>query len=255
MIGPSENKKTGPKEDLEGKNSGTASEGDEAAGVPLVPLEPAIPREIVPLKANALTTLESVKVFMGIDLNEADPKRDAALSQLINAASAWLETTLGRKLGRNDYRERHTGTGTQRLVLEQYPIRVVSRVMDTDSGAEIDGYDWDDEDDIGVVYREDGWTYQGHIGGLARDYVAPRRYLMVEYTAGYILPKDATEEEPSDFPADLEALLWNMISQQWAIMDNDAAGLSAFSISDVSWTFDKEISGTWQSVISAYKRW
>lgn len=224
-------------------------------GVSIVPLKPATPRVIVPLKGNALTTLEAVKVFMGIDLDEVDPRRDASLSQLINAASAWLETELGRKLGRADYRERYVAPGSQRLVLEQYPIRTVKKVTDTDNDVELDGYYWDDDGHIGVVYREDGWTYHGHIGGLARDYIAPRRYLLVEYTAGYILPKDATEDEPSDFPSDLEAVLWNMIAQQWAIMDNDAAGLSAFSISDVSWTFDKEISGTWQSVISAYKRW
>ena len=55
--------------------------------------------------------------------------------------------------------------------------------------------------------------------------------------------------------ADLEAIVWYMIAQQWAIIENDAAGLSAFSISDVSWTFDKNISETWQSVISKYQRW
>ena len=222
---------------------------------PVEPVEPEKPIFKIPLRENALTTLEAVKVFMGIDLETEDPQQDAALSQLINSASAWLETTLGRKLGRRDYRQRYTATGTQRLVLEQYPIRKITKITDTDNDEEVTGYYWDDDGDIGVVYREDGWTYHGHIGGLARDYIAPRRYLLVEYTAGYILPKDATEEEPSDFPADLEAVLWNMIAQQWSIMDNDAAGLSAFSISDVSWTFDKEIGGTWQSIISAYRRW
>ena len=79
--------------------------------------------------------------------------------------------------------------------------------------------------------------------------------LMDEYEAGYILPKDATEDHPATLPADLEAIVWYMIAQQWAIIENDAAGLSAFSISDVSWTFDKNISETWQSVISKYQRW
>lgn len=94
-----------------------------------------------------------------------------------------------------------------------------------------------------------------HIGGLAYDYIAPRKYLEVQYVAGYILPKDATEDHPATLPADLEAIVWYMIAQQWAIIENDAAGLSAFSISDVSWTFDKNISETWQSVISKYQRW
>ena len=95
----------------------------------------------------------------------------------------------------------------------------------------------------------------GVIGGLAYDYIAPRKYLEVQYVAGYILPKDATEDHPATLPADMEAIVWYMIAQQWAIIENDAAGLSAFSISDVSWTFDKNISETWQSVISKYQRW
>ena len=62
-------------------------------------------------------------------------------------------------------------------------------------------------------------------------------------------------DSPSTLPADLEAVIWNMVAQQEAIIENDAAGLSAFSISDVSWTFDKNISETWQTIISKYRRW
>lgn len=102
-------------------------------------VEPEKPVFKIPLKDNALTTLEAVKVFMGIDLGTEEPQQDAALSQLINAASAWLETTLGRKLGRRDYRERYTASGTQRLVLEQYPVRNISKITDTDNGVSTSG--------------------------------------------------------------------------------------------------------------------
>lgn len=207
------------------------------------------------LRDNALTTLEAVKVAIGIDLAEEDAQRDAALVQLINAASAWLETKLGRKLGRQTYTENKVAPGTQRLTLEQYPIIGITSVTDTMSGAEVEGFDFSDEGEIGIVFRESGWTYRGHIGGLSYDFIAPRRYLRVVYTAGYVLPKDATAGEPATLPSDLEAIVWNMVAQQWAIAENDAAGLSAFSISDVSWTFDKNISQTWQDVISLYKRW
>ena len=177
------------------------------------------------------------------------------LTQRINAAAAWMETKLGRKRARQTSDEAHFGTGTQRLVLNQYPIISIQHIRDIRTGAEITGYDFVEEGEIGVVYREDGWTYYGHIGGLSYDYVAPRRYLTVDYTAGYVLPKDATEDDPCTLPADLEALIWNMISPQWAPIENDAAGLSAFSISDVSWTFDKNLSQTWQDVISLYRKW
>ena len=75
----------------------------------------------VTLRENALTTLDALKTSLGIDPDEEDAQRDATLVQLINAASAWLETQLGRKLGKSTYRQRYCGTGTQQLSLEQYP--------------------------------------------------------------------------------------------------------------------------------------
>lgn len=207
------------------------------------------------LKENALTTLDALKSYLCIDKSEDNPARDEALAQLINAASAWLETELGRKLKLTTYTQRYPAPGTQSLCLKEYPIVSVGYIRDRYNGEDITDYEIEDDGEIGVVFREDGWTYQGHIGGLSCDYISPRRYLEVEYTAGYVLPKDATDTQPATLPADIEAVVWNMIAQQWAILENNASGLSAFSISDVSWTFDKELSDTWQSVISRYKRW
>ena len=146
------------------------------------------------LRDNALTTLNRLKSFLCIPADEEDPEQDVALTQLINAASAWLETKLGRKLGRQTYTEPHIGTGTQRLVLEQYPILSIQHIRDNRTGADITGYDFVEEGEIGVVFREEGWTYYGHIGGLSYDYVAPRRYLTVTNgTAGAVALGDATD--------------------------------------------------------------
>ena len=208
----------------------------------------------VPPLVNLARAIKCLDVF-----GRHDPERAEFYAKKyyedINAASAWLETQLGRKLGKSTYRQKYCGTGTQMLSLEQYPIVSVERITDTFTGETITDFDFNETGEIGVLFREDGWTYRGHIGGLAYDYIAPRKYLEVQYVAGYILPKDATEDHPATLPADLEAIVWYMIAQQWAIIENDAAGLSAFSISDVSWTFDKNISETWQSVISKYQRW
>ena len=121
----------------------------------------------VTLRENALTTLDALKTSLGIDPAEEDAQRDATLVQLINAASAWLETQLGRKLGKSTYRQRYCGTGTQQLSLEQYPIVSVERITDTFTGETITDFDFNETGEIGVLFREDGWTYRGHIGGLA----------------------------------------------------------------------------------------
>ena len=70
----------------------------------------------VTLRENALTTLDALKTSLGIDPAEEDAQRDATLVQLINAASAWLETQLGRKLGK-------APTGKDIAVLEHSSYR------------------------------------------------------------------------------------------------------------------------------------
>ena len=98
----------------------------------------------VTLRENALTTLDALKTSLGIDPAEEDAQRDATLVQLINAASAWLETQLGRKLGKSTYRQRYCGTGTQQLSLEQYPIVSVERITDTFTGETITDFDFNE---------------------------------------------------------------------------------------------------------------
>ena len=167
------------------------------------------------LASNALTTLETVKEMMGIPTEESDPQVDNVLIRLINAASAWVETMTERKLGKNDYRQKCRGTGSQELVLKYYPIVSVQSVTEIGSGKVLppESYDFDEKGDIRVLYREEGWPHRGYPGGLSGDYLAPQRYLLVEYTAGYVLPKDATADSPCTLPADLESLVWEMVEQ------------------------------------------
>lgn len=108
--------------------------------------------------------------------------------------------------------------------------------------------------EIGVLYKDNGWAFRGYAGGLAYDFLYPTRYLEVKYTAGYVLPKDATEDDPCTLPYDLQNVVWGIVQQEFATMQNGAQGLSAFSISDVSWTFDKEPRQSWLATIGLYTR-
>ena len=83
------------------------------------------------LADNALTTLEDVKIMLGIAPDDVDEQRDAMLVNLINYASAWIERMTGRKLGRQQYTQRYVASGTQELVLLQWPIINVEYVKDT----------------------------------------------------------------------------------------------------------------------------
>ncbi|OPZ65896.1 MAG: hypothetical protein BWY85_00255 [Firmicutes bacterium ADurb.Bin506] len=208
------------------------------------------------LAPNALTTLETVKAMLGIEESDENAQRDTVLINLINSASAWVERQTGRKLGRRTYTQKYVASGTQELVLLQWPITDVEYVKDTadDSIIPPSEYDFSVDGEIGVLYKDNGWTFRGYVGGLAYDFQAPARYIEVKYTAGYVLPKDAVEGDPCTLPADLQGVVWGIVQQEFSTMQSGAQGLSAFSISDVSWTFDKEPRQSWLSTIGLYTR-
>lgn len=207
----------------------------------------------VTLRANALTTLEAAKAVLGI--SEEDTGSDAVLLQLINQASASVERALGRKLRRSTYTEKLKGTGTQYLLVENYPIVSVSYIKQAGELIDPGLYDITVQGNAGVIYKDDGWTYYGYPYGLAGDAMTGSRNIEAQYTAGYILPWEATEEEPSDLPADLEGLVQEMVQYAFGKLETGgSAGLKAFSISDVRWEWSEDTPSSWQDVIDQYRR-
>lgn len=206
------------------------------------------------LAENALTTLEKMKLMLGLS-NIEDEKTDEIVAMLINRASSWIERQTGRHLGKCTYIHRYDADGQQELVTVEYPIISVEYVKE--DGKEVDPklYDYTQGAEVGVIYRDDGWLKAGYRKGLAYDIVAPKRAIEVKYTAGYILPKDATEDEPRTLPYDLEGLLWDIVSQIYTNLQNGSQGLSSFSISDVTWNFDKDVKTEWYQLLSLYRRY
>ena len=177
--------------------------------------------ETAMLQANALTTLPALKAALG--MSDEDISSDSLLIQLINRASTSVERALGRKLRRSDYVERLKGTGSQYLLVEHYPIVHVASIKQ--AGEEIDPglYDIATQGNAGVICKDDGWTYYGYPQGLTGDPVTGSRNIEVKYTAGYILPWEATEEEPSDLPADLEGLVQEMVQYAFGRLETGEA--------------------------------
>ena len=162
---------------------------------------------------------------------------------------------MGRPLGKNTYREFYEADGQQELVTLKYPIVSVDYIMENGRLVPPELYDYGQTANIGVIYRDDGWLRAGYRRGLANDIIESKRNIEVRYTAGYVLPKDATDEEPQTLPADLEGLVWDMVSQAYVNMLNGSQGLKSFSISDVSWTFDKSTPDAWLQLVNLYRRY
>ena len=206
------------------------------------------------LANNALTTLDRMKLMWSLD-NETDERTCTLIDLLINKASSWVEQKVGRPLGKNTYREFYDADGQQELVTLKYPIVSVDYIMENGRLVPPELYDYGQTANIGVIYRDDGWLRAGYRRGLANDIIESKRNIEVRYTAGYVLPKDATDEEPQTLPADLEGLVWDMVSQAYVNMLNGSQGLKSFSISDVSWTFDKSTPDAWLQLVNLYRRY
>ena len=184
-----------------------------------------------------------------------DEKVNLIVELLINKASSRIERQTGRHLGKRSYRQWYDADGQQELVTIEYPIIDVEYVKEDGKLVNPDRYDYSQTGDVGVIYRDEGWLKAGYRKGLAFDIVAPKRVIEVSYTAGYVLPKDATEDEPQTLPADLEGLVWDMVSQAYTNLQNGSQGLSSFSISDVTWNFDKTQKSEWAQLVSLYRRY
>ena len=153
---------------------------------------------MITLSDNALTTPERMAILQDYNGDQYE-----LVAMLINQASASIETELRRKLRKQTYSERITPTGSQELLLSQWPILQVDHVVI--DGLELDSSEYSIEDN-GILYKDDGWPWRGYPFGLAYDPRATSRNVSVVYTAGYILPKDVTDNDPCTLPADLECL-------------------------------------------------
>lgn len=205
------------------------------------------------LADNALTTLERMKMMLGLP-DATDERTNMIVELLINRASSWIERQTGRHLGKKKYLQWYDADGQQELVTDEYPIVSVDYVKQRGQIVDPSTYDYSQTGEVGVIYRDEGWMKAGYRRGLAYDIVAPKRVIEVSYTAGYVLPKDATTRNHQTLPADLEGLLWDMVSQVYTNLQNGSQGLSSFSISDVTWTFDKSQSESWMQTINLYRR-
>lgn len=182
-----------------------------------------------------LTTLSRAKSMFGIP--DDDQSRDLELTLLISAASGAIENYCRRSFGLKQYQEeKYDGIKGNNLSLQQYPIREISSVAICNSLIT----DYEVIMERGMLFRANGW-------------IAGQRNIAVTYTAGYVLPDDATEENPSTLPEPLElaCLLYAQMLQR-------QPGVTAERVGDLSVTYANDgigLPSPVKSLISPYRRW
>ncbi|SHJ29218.1 phage gp6-like head-tail connector protein [Clostridium magnum] len=203
------------------------------------------------LNTNALCTLEELKSFIGVDT--IDASKDIIYSMYINAVSNQIEKLIGRKILAKDYTEKYKGTDSTELLLKNYPVNSITSVKYICDGQEymdLDSYDYDLDEESGILYKDDGWLLQGYSSYMSNKIDYPRRHIKVEYNGGF-----------TEVPPDLKLLCLKYISDSIPFNTGTVDGtngpgiLKSYSISDVRLDFRDEIkfSSEDMKVISSYK--
>lgn len=227
------------------------------------------------LNAGALTTVEAaiaaIKTypFIPIDLNFDDPDVQDEIARLINAWSSYVEQATNTKFGLVEYVEFYKGTTQPTLVLKHYPIQEVKSFEQVDGyGNVVGAFDMTKlqlmmgagDLERGIIYVEPSLFSRYTTIGIVPEVYNQLRTYKITYTAGYVLPKDASEETPANIPAALENLVIELVKSQF-IANTDAIranGLITLTEGNVQrmWADPSEfkLTSAQEKIISMFKR-
>lgn len=182
------------------------------------------------LNSNALTTVERVAAVIktypflapGISFDDVDVIDE--VSRIINGWSEYIQTEIQAQLGLKTYTDFYKGTNHPSLVLKHYPVKEIVSVEQVDGKGNVTAsvdveemMQFISEDDLrkGILYLEPNFIQRFSLIGIVPEKFNSLRSYKIVYKAGYVLPKDATEEVPSDLPADLENLLIDLVKTEF----------------------------------------
>lgn len=182
------------------------------------------------LNKNAILTLEQLKAelrsspFVPDKLDLDDEDVEAHLIQQINIASAQVESIIGRELALQEYTEKVSTSANPVLNLDNFPIKEVKE-LHIINGYEISEYKLDSsmikkfnskrDLDRGSIYMEPIMLPRQLRVGIGRHPFQTLRNLAVTYDAGYVMPGDATEDNPSDLPADIVGVVMSAVTRDF----------------------------------------
>jgi len=187
------------------------------------------------LTADALISVETLEEYLSLDGDVWGAEDHDFAVGLINAASQRANTLTARKLKSREYADvRLDGTGSDILLLPEYPVTAVSEVR-IDSSREL-GDDTILESDE-YEYYEDGRLYVP--AGIPRS----RRCVMITYTAGYVT-----------VPPDLEHAVIESIAYLWKRLRSRAIGTRSVTADGVTTQFEIDIPIPAMRVFQSYGR-
>lgn len=191
------------------------------------------------LVSHALTTVARTKTFLGVSGSDDD----ALLENLVNSVTDFVEQFCGRRFKKTAYsNEIYDGSGTDQLLLKQYPIDSASTITveERDSISNIDSWTALDSENYFVKYTEGIVIYIGSIVRVAPVFTKAPRHFRVSYTAGYDFdPANSSKTMETVGLGDLEYAVWKLVGT--AYKNRKLSGnVESERLGDYSITFRKE---------------
>jgi len=186
------------------------------------------------LSTNALTTLETVKMQLEIELEETI--YDERLKFAINIKSDFLATECNRVFGKATYTETYQGTGTNKLTLKKYPLVSITSITDANGNITLPT-NCTIDNSSSIIDSTVIWD-------MGNNYT-------VVYVAGYVLPKDDIELDPRTLPYDLESACIELVAVAYQMRGSEH--LKQEYIGPLRSFYIEQIPFTVQEVIDDYR--
>lgn len=182
------------------------------------------------LSSHALTTVAAVKELIKEESGET--RYNNLLERMINASSEMIEKYCDRHFEAATYKEIHIGDGTEDLLPWITPVLEISSVKDVESS----------------VYE----LLDSHLIRLEGTWQRGQKYL-VEYKAGYVLPKDEAEETPRTLPYDLEDACIELVAGKFGAFMSQSAGKLSLIQEDFNVRFAQKMPESICDVLDLYR--
>ena len=134
-------------------------------------------------KLYALSTTSRFKTYAGV----SGTTDDTLIENLIDIVTEFIENYVGRRFQQTTYTdEQYDGTGTDKLILKNYPISTFTRLQERQSISNEDTWATIDSEDYFVD------TDNGIITAQAFRFIPNTKFYRVTYVAGFDFDNSAT---------------------------------------------------------------
>ncbi|MFZ5688670.1 MAG: phage head-tail connector protein [Bacillota bacterium] len=203
----------------------------------------------MPLLPHALTTYEAVKEYLKL----SDDTQKSSIERMINAVSEFIEGYCDRHFEKATYTEKYRGNGRQKLLLNQYPVTAVTSV--TVNGTTVDPAEYEVLSEEGILYNDGLWPWTGYYVGLIGEPTGSKLGIEVQYTAGYVLPKDdgtGTPPAVRNLPYDLEDACIELVAIRYEMRGSEH--MKRETIGPLTSEFIQDIPEHILKVLNKYKK-